>query len=729
MKKNIFTYVIISIFVLVNAGCFNDLNTVPLDDDIISASVVYTDAASYKKVLAKLYAGLAVSGQEGPAGVNTSDIEDIDEGFGQYLRGYWYHQELPTDEAIIGWNDQTIKDFHQQDWTEIDGFIYAFYSRIFYQVTVSTEFIRETTDEKLAERNTSEDLKAQIKQFRAEARFLRALSYWHALDLFRNVPFVTENDKVGAFFPQQTNAVDLSKYIESELLAIENEMAAPKTNEYGRADRAAVWSLLAKLYLNQEVYTGEKKYNECLVVCEKILSSGYSLDPVYQNLFLADNHLSPEIIFPIAFDGVNTKTWGGTTFIVRAGIGGSMDPSDSGVASGWGGVRTTKEFVRKFPENTTGVIISPNDGKIYQPLYVFGTHQDTAYNIKETFRALTSPTNNKIFEGHQYFPANSEFVFALNPTLGGALGDNGADGKLETGGAKIKVAEEGFYYIKVDRNTGKNTYTLEKRNWKVVGSAVTTGNNSFIYDKTKKALVAKLELSEGVLQFVANDNSATTLGDNGADALLETNGTPIKIDKSGGYEIILYVDKPDYTLQMNLTSFDRRGHFYKDGQSLEINDESLFTDGIAINKFKNITSTGQRGSNSDHPDTDFPVFRLADIYLMAAEAILRNNGDKNKALEYVNKVRERAHTGKAGNLSLNELSLDFILEERARELYWECHRRTDLVRFGQFTDGSYVWAWKGGVKEGKTVGNYRNIYPIPASDKNANPNLKQNEGY
>ena len=220
---------LITICTLVFSSCFNDLDTVPLDQDVFTADAVYKDASSYRKVLAKVYAGFAVSGQQGAAG--QPDIEGIDEGFGQYLRGFWYHQELTTDEAVIGWNDQTIKDFHNQTWTETDGFIYAFYSRIFYQISLCNEFIRETSDEKLSSRGADEALKTQVRTFRAEARFLRALSYWHALDMFRNVPFVTENDKVGSFFPTQTNATDLAAYIESELLAIENEIAAPKGNE------------------------------------------------------------------------------------------------------------------------------------------------------------------------------------------------------------------------------------------------------------------------------------------------------------------------------------------------------------------------------------------------------------------------------------------------------------------------------------------------------------------
>lgn len=160
-------------FLLTAVGCFKDLDTIPIDPDVVTGESVYRDPTAYEKVLAKLYAGYAVSGQEGPAG--KADISGIDEGFGQYLRGYWYHQELTTDEAVIGWNDQTIKDFHAQTWTPADGFIYAFYSRIFYQIASVNEFVRETTEDRLNERGVDNSLRTQIKAYRAEARFLRAL--------------------------------------------------------------------------------------------------------------------------------------------------------------------------------------------------------------------------------------------------------------------------------------------------------------------------------------------------------------------------------------------------------------------------------------------------------------------------------------------------------------------------------------------------------------------------
>ena len=714
-------------------GCFKDLDTVPLDPDILTAAAVYKDPASYRQVLAKLYAGFAVSGQQGPAG--QADISGIDEGFGQYLRGMWYHQELPTDEAVIGWNDQTIKDFHAQAWTSGDGFIYAFYSRVFYQIALANEFLRETTDAKLNDRSVDAALRNDIKQYRAEARFLRALSYWHALDIFRNVPFATEENVVGAFVPKQASASDLFSFIESELKAIEPDLAAPRANAYGRADKAAAWMVLAKLYLNAEVYIGQNKYNECLTYCESVLGAGYEMEPLYQNLFLADNHRSREIIFPITFDGISTRTYGGMTVIIRAGIGGSMNPVESGVVSGWGGTRATPQLVEKFPADLTGIKVDFNQGQssVYPKLYVPGSHQ--GFDATQTSNALAATTtvapNSKIFEGHKYFPDNNtEILFTqISSNTAPKFGDNGADGTLETGGAKIVIPEAGLYYIKVNLNN--KTYTIEKRQWSIVGTATGGADVNLTWDSDLGMLVANGQLSVGSFRFRSNQGDAVTLGDNGADALLETNGTDIQIDQGGGYKIVFDVDKPDYTYQIKLTSFDKRGKFYADGQNLDINDLTLFTEGYAVNKFRNVTSDGMPGSDTDFPDTDFPMFRLADAYLMAAEALLRGGGggDKNKAAQYFNVVRTRAFTGTSGNYTAANLNLDVLLDERARELYWECHRRTDLVRFGQLTDGAYKWAWKGGVKEGTSVPSYRNIYPIPAQDLGANPNLRQNTGY
>ncbi|MBK8503256.1 MAG: RagB/SusD family nutrient uptake outer membrane protein [Saprospiraceae bacterium] len=210
--------------------------------------------------------------------------------------------------------------------------------------------------------------------------------------------------------------------------------------------------------------------------------------------------------------------------------------------------------------------------------------------------------------------------------------------------------------------------------------------------------------------------------------MLTQEGANISI-AAGSYRILLYVEKPDYAYAIFSTAFDKRGFFWSQGQKLDITDITLFTDGYAVNKFKNVTSDGAPGSDSDFPDTDFPLFRLGDVYLMASEALLRSGGDRSQALNYFNAVRTRAYGSPTGGIQDSELTLDMILDERARELYWEAHRRTDLVRFGKFSNTDYRWAWKGGTMEGRSVDAFRDVYPIPSPDLGANPNLVQNNGY
>jgi len=712
------------------ASCVKDLDTVPLDKDEITSATVYDNPASYYQVLAKVYAGMAVSGQQGPAGM--PDISGIDEGFSTYLRQYWCAQELPTDEAVIAWNDGTLRDYHDMDWTPSGEFITAMYNRIYYQISLCNEFIRESSDAKLDARGILGEDKTNIQGYRAEARFMRALSYYHAMDMFGNVPFVTEEDAVGAFFPEQIQRADLFAYIESELKEVEPMLPAPKTNEYGRADQAACWSLLAKLYLNAKVYTGTERNNDCITYCDKVIAAGYSLATDYQNNFLADNNTTPEVIFPITFDGIHTKTWGGMTFVIHAAVGGSkMVPADFGIDGGWGGTRVTKSFVHKFYPDLEGSLkVSP----VYVPrkssypvLYVPGSYQ--GWDPSKTTTVIASVKGDGKYEGYLYFAdAGTQFKFTDGPSWDVNYGDDGANGTLDRNGANIVAATAGYYKINVDLPA--LTYTYTKTEWGVIGSATADGWNSdqnMTFDPATGLWTAVLDLKAGEIKFRANDGWDINMGDNGADGSLEQDGANIPIPENGSYTVTLKLGTPDYTYTIVRSVSDHRALFFTEDQNLDISNLFAFNDGYAVTKFKNVTSTGAKGSDMTFVDTDFAVFRLADIYLMYAEAVLRGgNGSITTALQLVNEIRGRAL---ATLIEQADLSLDFILDERARELYWEGTRRTDLIRFGKFSGGEYLWEWKGNAAQGAATDSRFDLFPIPATDIGANPNLKQNTGY
>jgi hypothetical protein len=185
---------------------------------------------------------------------------------------------------------------------------------------------------------------------------------------------------------------------------------------------------------------------------------------------------------------------------------------------------------------------------------------------------------------------------------------------------------------------------------------------------------------------------------------------------------------PDYS-----GNTDKRAQFWQTGQTLNMTDMYTATAGFSTFKFRNVTRTGAKAPHADpagnFSDIDFPLFRLGEIYLIYAESVLRGGtgGDAGTALNYVNALRTRAYGNTSNNVTA--ITTDFLLDERGRELYYECFRRTDLVRYGKFTTADYLWAWKGGVEAGTAVADKYNIFPIPTTDLSSNPNLKQNPGY
>src|SRR5438552_8177300 len=169
---------------------------------------------------------------------------------------------------------------------------------------------------------------------------------------------------------------------------------------------------------------------------------------------------------------------------------------------------------------------------------------------------------------------------------------------------------------------------------------------------------------------------------------------------------------------------DRRAaNFYTNGQSVAVASISTFGNGIPNPKSTNKTSGGATGSNPSFADTDFPMFRLGEAYLIYVEAHLRGGGGTDPlALQYFNALRVRAYgDSSAVHTAIAQITLDTVLAERGRELMWEAHRRTDLVRFGTFTGGTYIWAWKGANAYGTDstgigTDSHLDLYPIPANE-------------
>ncbi|GEP51597.1 outer membrane protein [Flavobacterium noncentrifugens] len=336
-------------------SCTDDLNVTPKDDDEFLSDDFFQNPDSYKQVLAKLYSGLYVGGNDGDG---TADIGGIGGDFSSYLRLLFVTQELPTDESIIAWADGNLPSMNTQTWTPGNEFLYGTFSRSFYEISLANEFLRQTTDEKLTSRGVPDALRADIQYFRAEARFLRVFDYVQLMDLFGNVPITTEADPVGFYYPVQKSRAEVFAFVESELQDLTTKLVDSKQNEYGRVDKTAAKFLLAQVYLNAKVYVNADKNTEALSLCNDIIAnSGYIFKSTipYAYLFSADNDRNgaqEEIIFPVVSDGnVIRATGGGMSFIIHASIGGSMVASSLGMDGGWAGTRTRKEFVQSFPSN------------------------------------------------------------------------------------------------------------------------------------------------------------------------------------------------------------------------------------------------------------------------------------------------------------------------------------------------------------------------------------------
>jgi len=545
--------VIVLVILVLASSCTKDLNTSPIDPNSLSANKIFSNDSSYSQFLAQCYGGLGLTGLNANPGYGDPDFTAGDEGTTSFGRALFTLEELSTDEVFNYWGDGSLNELHYQNWSDANSYLELMYERLYFNITVCNQFIADVTP-RLG--GLSGTLKSNVTQYIAEARFLRALNYFYAMDLWGNIPFVTEKDPIGAFLPPQITQANLFAYIESELKAIGPALLPPSTNYnvYGRANKAAAWMLLAKLYLNAPVYlgSGTNKYASCIAYCDSIINTGvYSLHttslgtyPPYVELFLGDNHrCTEEIIFPIRSSATESQTYGGATYLVNAECAQGTMPFDSTINGldgttgyGWGGNTTTYAFMQNFTDM----------------------------------------------------------------------------------------------------------------------SGATDTRAMFTY---KGAGAATVNLSSG--QVYGNNLPLT------------------------------------------------------------------------VSKWRNKNSNGAMSSNTGFMNNDIPIFRYSEVLLTYAEATIRNTGSPDQtSLNYVNQVLTRAYNGSnTGNITLGGLTLNFLMAERGREFYWEMQRRTDLIRFGQFSGGTYVWDWKGGVAAGRSVDTHYNLYPLPAADLGVNSNLKQNPGY
>jgi hypothetical protein len=322
------------------------------------------------KTYQALYRMLSTSFNEGGG----SDIVNIDASYSDFVRGLWNLNELPTDEATCWWNDSGLPDLSTASWDYYNPLSKALFARLHLGIFKANLYL--------------ENAPTNLLQRRAEVRFLRALFYFHALDLFGNVPLMTSTKThlFGSYYsyteaagidrshmseeelmaadnayrnntverPKQVGCQALFDFIAAELKACEADLPEPGTEIYAHPSKAAAWMLLARLYLNAEVYTGTAQWAEAQTYAKKVLdSNAYRLCTNYRYLFMGDNNTNgaqQEIVFPVYAGSEMVPSWGCTTFLIASCYDWNMP--NNGMTEQWAGICARKVLVGKFDQQS-----------------------------------------------------------------------------------------------------------------------------------------------------------------------------------------------------------------------------------------------------------------------------------------------------------------------------------------------------------------------------------------
>lgn len=331
-------------------SCVGDLDLKPEDPD---QKTDLTTAQEYYDLLARAYGGLVMEG-----GISVDDG-----GAGVYTRQLWNLQELPTDETLIGknWNDAGIDELDFSTWSADNHWVYECSCRINFQIALCNEFLRTINnagslipDEGLDGKNV----------MRCEARVLRDLSYYHMIDLYGRGPWTDENSVVGAT-PPTYDRQQLFEAVVADLIDAIPGLTPAAQQRYGRISREAGYMLLAKLYLNAEVYTGVAMWQQCANACNEILKTIKGLTPEYKYLFCATNNRyvgNGEILWSIPQNQNTMQCYGGTTYLSGGSYNPEVDVTPYGCGNdGWGGPRVRAELSKALASNDKRRLIYEGD--------------------------------------------------------------------------------------------------------------------------------------------------------------------------------------------------------------------------------------------------------------------------------------------------------------------------------------------------------------------------------
>lgn len=334
------------VLTLGTTSCTKDLDVTPIDPN-------KNTELNVASLFNMCYANFALEG-DGPGNAN---IAAEDGGTAGLVRQYFNANELTTDEAICAWGDPGVTTLNTNEQDASNMMVSIYYNRLYYGISICNQYIEAAGS--VDETQT------------AEIRFLRAMQLYLAMDAYGNIPLATA---VTPEKPDQKNQAEMYEWLETELLEIEPSLSEPKAKtssdaNYGRVDKAAVWMLLSRLYLNAEVYTGTAQWAKAAEYAQKVINSDYKLYTsakngysAYAQLFMGDNSdngSSVEAIFPVLQQGNATAGYG-CTFFLMAGCW-KDDMTSNGTNGNWQGNRARPDLIAKFFPNNDAPNVTSAD--------------------------------------------------------------------------------------------------------------------------------------------------------------------------------------------------------------------------------------------------------------------------------------------------------------------------------------------------------------------------------
>ncbi|MDE6382607.1 MAG: RagB/SusD family nutrient uptake outer membrane protein [Muribaculaceae bacterium] len=621
------------------SSCVNDLDLSPVDPSVI------TDVSkNMDDVFADIYLNFSTFGPNGD-----SPVKDFDGGMAAFQRAMFTAEEMPTDEACWLWDPEKFGQINYGFVTPDVPCVFGFYSRLIINITLCNDFIQSVNDGKF---DLDEAGQKRAQEYVRQARILRGACYFYMLSFYENPPYADETTPVGAQ-PSQPGRAEVYRLVTADLEDVVASYNNDNSTYYGFVGLDAAQSILAKIYLNAEVFTGTPDYAKCYQHSKAVIDRlgkggkyGTGLAPTYASLFGCNNQMyvignggSPvnEIIWTIPASKYvdngnvveNLTSWSGSTFMIAAWNGSN-------------GVETTVACptmdVAYRDKKGEDLIFTDADGTRHIYEYVSDKEEyDAALKAYNDIKSDNKTAWKTVVE-----ELVADVAYSFDPAAKGYITGQWFNA---TEGWKCMVARKSFVR-KFDWNDVEMSQSNDQRVgfWQTSSHGFTAENTSLVGDDW---------------------------GSNGYLAMKYTN-----------------------------LAYAQNGEIDYAASAL-------------------VPMTACYGG-------DYAALRLAEVYLMAAEAILQGGGGSQaEALQYVNNIRQRAYGD--NYTPWTSLSMSELQDERCRELYQENTRRTDLIRWNKWCTG-YTWEWKGGLSSGTNLPEYTKSYPIPTRVMTSS-SLQQMTGY